>query len=209
MVALITDPELKERLITQRQSDGTDKYDEVWEGMYVMAPLANNEHQDLVNELCTVLTIAVKWAGLGKVYPGVNVSDRKEDWQENFRCPDVAVFLNDTGAEDRGTHWYGGPDVAIEIVSPHDRARQKIPFYAKIGVLELLLIERDPLSIVLYRLQGNELCEAGRSTLEDPQALASHVIPLNWQIFLHERVPAIQVIHHDGEQHWTITQTSH
>ena len=47
MVALITDPNLEDRLVAQRRADGTDKYDEVWEGMYVMAPMANNEHQDL------------------------------------------------------------------------------------------------------------------------------------------------------------------
>lgn len=204
MAAFITDPNLEERLINQRQADGTDKYDEVWEGVYVMAPLANNEHQDLVDELCTVLTIVVKWAGLGKVYPGVNVSDRKEDWRENYRCPDVALFLNDTRAEDCGTHWFGGPDMAIEIVSPHDRSLEKIPFYAKVGVRELMLIERDPWSLVLYRSHEHELLEAGRSTLDDPNAFSSDVIPLNWRLLLHDTRPAIQVTHHDGQQHWMI-----
>ena len=60
MVALITDPHLEDRLIAQRRADGTDKFDEVWEGMYVMAPRANNEHQGLVDDLCTILTLTVK-----------------------------------------------------------------------------------------------------------------------------------------------------
>ncbi|MDA1049342.1 MAG: Uma2 family endonuclease [Planctomycetota bacterium] len=204
MVALITDPNLEDRLIAQRRADGTDKYDEVWEGMYVMAPMANNEHQDLVDDLCTILTLAVKWPGLGRVNPGVNVSDRKTQWQENYRCPDVAVFLNETQAKDCGTHWFGGPDLAIEIISPFDRSTEKVPFYAKVGVRELIFIQRDPWAIVLHRLTNDRLIEVGRSTSADSRMLASQVVPLNWQLQLIDGQSAIQVFHHDGEQNWTI-----
>ncbi len=204
MVALITDRNLEERLIAQRRADGTDKYDEVWEGLYVMAPMANNEHQDLVDDLCTILTLAVKWPGLGRVNPGVNVSDRKTQWQENYRCPDVAVFLNETEAEDCGTHWFGGPDLAIEIVSPFDRSAEKLPFYAQVGVRELIFIQRDPWAIVLYRLTGAELVETGRSTIADSRLLTSEVVPLNWQLKLLNGQSVVQVSHHDSEQNWTI-----
>jgi Uma2 family endonuclease len=204
VVALITDRNLEERLIAQRRADGTDKYDEVWEGLYVMAPMANNEHQDLVDDLCTILTLAVKWPGLGRVNPGVNVSDRKTQWQENYRCPDVAVFLNETEAEDCGTHWFGGPDLAIEIVSPFDRSAEKLPFYAQVGVRELIFIQRDPWAIVLYRLTGAELVETGRSTIADSRLLTSEVVPLNWQLKLLNGQSVVQVSHHDSEQNWTI-----
>jgi len=204
VVALITDPNLEDRLIAQRRADGTDKFDEVWEGVYVMAPMADNEHQALVDDLCTILTLAVKWQGLGRVNPGVNVSDRKTQWQENYRCPDVAVFLNETRAEDCGTHWFGGPDLAIEIVSPFDRSTEKLPFYATVGVRELIFIQRDPWSIVLHRLTNDGLIEVGRSTIADSRVLASEVVPLNWQLQLIDGQSAIQVSHHDGEQKWTI-----
>ncbi len=207
MVALITDPNLEDRLVAQRRADGTDKYDEVWEGMYVMAPMANNEHQDLVDDLCTILTLAVKWRGLGRVNPGVNVSDSKTDWQENYRCPDVAVFLNETQAEDCGTHWFGGPDFTIEIVSPFDRSSEKLPFYAKVGVRELLLIQRDPWAIVLHRLTADGLIEAGRSTIADSRLLVSEVVPLNWKLQSLDGQSSIQVSHHDGQQNWTIDIT--
>ena len=199
MVALITDPNLEDRLIAQRRADGIDKYDEVWEGIYVMAPMANNEHQDLVDELCTILTLAVKWPGLGRVNPGVNVSDRKTEWRENYRCPDVAVFLNETQAEDCGTHWFGGPDLAIEIVSPFDRSLEKLPFYASVGVRELMFIQRDPWAIVLHRLTDDGLVEAGRSTIADSKLLVSEVVPLSWQLQLTDGQPAIRVSHHDGQ----------
>ena len=45
MTALINDPKLEEKLIAKRQAAGADKFDEVWDGVYVMSPLANDEHQ--------------------------------------------------------------------------------------------------------------------------------------------------------------------
>ena len=62
------------------------------------------------------------------------MSSRSQRWKRNFRCPDVAVFLPDNPAEDRKTHWFGGPDFAVEIQSPFDRSREKFGFYAKVGV---------------------------------------------------------------------------
>ena len=41
--------------LRERQKRGIDKYDEVWDGVYVMPPLANNPHQDLVLDLCVIL----------------------------------------------------------------------------------------------------------------------------------------------------------
>ena len=35
----------------------------------------------------------VTGAGLGKVRPGVNLSDRNEGWIHNYRGPDVVAFL--------------------------------------------------------------------------------------------------------------------
>ncbi len=204
MVAIITDPFIEQDLIAKRRAMGVDKFDEVWEGVYIMAPMANDEHQDLVSDLTTVLNIAVDWVGLGKVRPGVNVSDQEHDWQYNYRCPDVVVFLNNTQAENRGSHWLGGPDFAIEVVSKHDRAWEKLPFYAKVGVRELMLIDRDPWKVTLYRLQDGELVEAGQSPDDHEGILVSEIVPLNWQLVIRDDGPLIQVTHHDGQQRWTI-----
>ena len=38
-------------------------------------------------------------AGAGDVSPGVNLSDRDDGWEQNYREPDVAVFLHDTKAD--------------------------------------------------------------------------------------------------------------
>ena len=49
MVAIIADRSLEDRLRAERERTGADRYDEVWEGVYVMNPLPDNEHQKLVH----------------------------------------------------------------------------------------------------------------------------------------------------------------
>ena len=110
----------------------------------MMAPMPDDEHQELVALLTSILVEVMRWPGLGEVRPGVNVSNQREDWKQDYRVPDVTVFLKEGHAENLGTHWFGGPDLAIEIVSPDDRSREKIDFYSGIGVRELLVIDRQP-----------------------------------------------------------------
>lgn len=204
MVVHIHDPELEAALIRRRRRTGTDKFDEVWEGVYVMAPIANDEHQDLAGELTSIFMIVIQWPGLGLVRPGVNVSDRRRDWKKNYRCPDVVVFLNGTTAVNCKTFWYGGPDLAVEIVSFGDRTLDKIPFYEKVGTRELLVIDRHPWALTLYRLQGGRLTEAGRSTPDDAHVLTSEVVPLMFQLRHGTDAPEIEVVQQDGSQRWTI-----
>lgn len=204
MVAVINDPYLQEQIIADRRARGIDHYDEVWEGVYMMAPIAGDEHQDFVGSLTTVFEIVIGWTGMGKVRPGVNVSDRRDDWTQNYRVPDVAVFLNDTQAELCGAFWYGGPDFAVEITSPGDRTREKFDFYAKVNTRELMIVERDPWTLELYRLKAGALQPAGKSTLDEPAVLSSNILPLSFQLLAGERRPQIAVTHADGQQRWTV-----
>jgi Uma2 family endonuclease len=203
MSAIINDSVLADELIRRRRESGADKYDEVWDGVYVMAPLANDEHQDLVDQFATILTVTVQWKGLGKVRPGVNVSDRRDDWRSNYRCPDVVVYLNNTAAENCGTHWRGGPDLAIEVTSPDDATLDKLPFYAQVGTRELLVVDRDPWRLTHYRLQDGELVESGRSTADNAVLLTSSVVPLQFSLAADDP-PKFDVAHADRVQKWTI-----
>jgi len=47
MVILVVDPYVEDRLITERKASGADRYDEVWEGVYMMTPIPNTEHRIL------------------------------------------------------------------------------------------------------------------------------------------------------------------
>jgi Uma2 family endonuclease len=204
MAILIRDPILGGDLLAERRRTGADRYDEVWEGVYVMPPLPNNEHQQLVMCLGAVLQEVLGWPGLGLVFPGVNVSDRDEGWEHNYRVPDLAVFLPGGKAQSRDTHWVGGPDFAVEITSPHDDTRAKVPFYGQVGVRELLLIDRHPWRLELYRLQGQQLTLAGQATPEQPAVLASQVVPLSFNVRPGTGRPLVEVVRQGEERAWLV-----
>jgi Uma2 family endonuclease len=204
MAALIQDIDLSRRLIAERKRLGHDRFDEVWEGVYVMNPLANWEHQVLVSALIGCLRSVISDPRLGEVLPGVNVSDREQGWETNFRCPDVAVFLNDTKAVNCGTFAFGGPDFAVEIVSPNDRSREKLDFYAKVGTRELLIVDRKPWALELYRLQGETLTRAGKSTLTKRDWLTSQIVPLKFRLVAGKSRPEIEAVHRPTRKKWLI-----
>ena len=203
MDVLISDPAVSRRLILRRRAIGADRHDEVWDGVYIMSPEANDEHQDLADTIRYALQTCVKYAGLGLVRSGANISDREEKWTRNFRVPDVAVFLNGTTAINKRTHWLGGPDLAVEIISPNDRSRRKFDFYAKVGVRELLLVDRKPWALELYRLRDGVLVLVGKSDLDQPNVLVSEVVPLTFQLAAGDPRPTIEMVHADGVQRWS------
>src|SRR4051794_4818631 len=204
MPAIILDPELRRRVIRHRRRIGADRHDEVWNGVYIVSPEADNRHQELGLEFSIAVREALGGRIGGKVYQGVNVSDRETDWKKNYRVPDVAVFLPGNPALDRGTHWLGGPDFAVEIRSPYDRSRRKLPFYAKVGVRELLLIDRKPWSLELFRLNEGVLEPVGRSLPETSDWVASAVLPVSFRLVADAPHPRIEVAHRDGIRSWTI-----
>jgi Uma2 family endonuclease len=204
MAVLVHDPSLERDLKAEREATGADRWDEVWEGVYVMPPLPNDEHQQLAMGIGAIYQDVVGWPGLGDVRVGVNVSDRKQGWKRNYRAPDVAVFLKGGRAENCGTHWCGGPDSAVEILSPRDRTRDKLPFYARIGMRELLLIDRKPWKLELYELREGQLALTGLATLKKPVVLSSVVLPLTFQLLPGRPRPQIKVVHRDGTKDWTV-----
>jgi Uma2 family endonuclease len=200
---LLSDPEVTRRLIRQRRARGIDRWDEVWNGIYIVSPPPDDDHQDLMGLIFYALQTSVGFAGLGLVRQGPGINDREEKWTKNFRCPDVAVFLNGSTAINKKTHWLGGPDFAVEVISRHDRSRKKFDFYAKVGVKELLLVDRKPWALELYRLQDGKLVLAGKSDLAQPNILVSEVVPLTFQLLVGDPRPRIEMTHVDGDQRWS------
>ena len=203
MATLITDPGLEEQIRAQRAAWGGDRYDEVWEGTYLMNPLPNPEHANLQARLTWAFQSALD-SSPAMVYPGLNVSDRSDDWTKNYRCPDVAVVLPGGIARECDAYYLGGPDFVVEIVSPYDRSREKISFYSQVGVRELLLVDRDPWGLELYRLHDGQLALVGQSCLEQADVLQSSVLPLTFRLIPGDTRPRIEVCHNDGVQQWAV-----
>ncbi len=204
MTALIIDSDLEERLKAQRRASGGDRYDEVWDGVYIMSPQPNIEHQRMVTRLVVVLCDVICPPAGGDVFPGVNLSDRAEGWEDNYRAPDVAVFLPGGKAQAFESHFLGPADFLIEIISPSDTTREKIAFYSLLGVRELLIIDRYPWSLELYRHNGSELVLAARSSLEDSEVIASSILPLSFQILTARPRPQIHIMEIDGQREWSV-----
>lgn len=203
MTTVILDRQFAEMLREERAATGADRWDEVWEGTYMMTPLPNNEHQEIVGGFVELLREVLK-GGRKYVYPGANVSDREQGWEHNYRCPDVAVFLADTAAKNCSTHWCGGPDFAVEIVSDDDQSRKKISFYAAIKTRELLIIDRDPWGLELFRLSNGELRSVGTSTLENSKALVSEALPFTLRLISGDDRPSILVTHAPDDKTWNV-----
>ena len=204
MPTLIVDQQLEQLLRAERIASGAERYDEVWESIYVMNPLPNDEHQQLVSRFTAIFEDVIGWPGAGDVRPGVNVSDRDQDWRENYRVPDVAVFLKSGQARNCGEFWRGGPDFVVEIVSAGDRTREKLPFYSTVGVRELLVIDRRPWSVELLRIDSGQLKAVATSAPQEPFVLASEVLPFTFQMQPGSPRRHIAVVHTATDRSWHV-----
>ena len=200
MAILVLDPTCEARLRELWPNLDDDRLTEVWEGVTVMSPAANNEHQNLVNALGSVFWTVVESTGLGLVHQGVNLSDRTPNWLENYRNPDVAVYLNGNPAADHETHYVGGPDLAVEVVSPGETPSAKFAFYAAVGTRELLVVHRDPWRLELFALSDGKLELAGSS----PAVVASATLGLTFQLVEGTPRPRIAVTHPATGGAWSV-----
>jgi Uma2 family endonuclease len=204
MAMLVADPYVENRLRAERRASGADRYDEVWEGIYMMVPMPGDEHQQIVMRMAAIFQETAGWPELGEVRAGINLSDRGDDWEHDYRVPDVAVFLHDGGAENCGTHWRGAADLLVEITSPEDHTREKISFYDRLGVVELLLVDRQSWTLELYRREKGQLQEVGRSSVDAGEVLGSAAVPLTFQLVSGDPRPQIQVTHVDSGRQWMV-----
>jgi len=196
MPLLIHDETISEALIAERRKAGQDRYDEVWNGIYVMSPIADNAHQDLVMAFSGALMMAWDLKGLGRTQPGANVSNDQNDWRNNYRIPDVLCFTTECPAQDRGSHWFGGPEFAIEITSPGDRTLEKLDFYTGVGTKELLVVDRNPWRLTMYRTAGETMQPIAGSDADDGW-IESSIVPVRFQ--LDRSDSKIRIVGADGQ----------
>jgi Uma2 family endonuclease len=204
MDAMILDPGFAQQLIAERAANGGDRFDEVWEGTYMMSPLANNEHQEIQAGLCASLRSALGWKSQYLILSGANISDREDDWEHNYRCPDVVVLSPNTIAKNCDTHWCGGPDFAVEITSPHDRSRDKIDFYSSVGVRELMLVDRSNWTLELYQLHERKLSLDATANVIDGNRIVSQVLGVAFRLLAGKKRPRVEVQQASGGESWMV-----
>jgi Uma2 family endonuclease len=135
-------PDVPPGLVAWRKRTGADKWDEMWEGVLHMAPMPNREHQDL--EWATETYLRLHWAPSlgGRVYHNINVA-APGAWPNDYRIPDLVLLTPQRFGIDHNEYFDGAPDIVVEIRSPGDESVEKLEFYARIGVPEVWIIDRD------------------------------------------------------------------
>jgi Uma2 family endonuclease len=149
VIAHVSEEELARRRLT-----GIDRFDEMWEGVLHMAPAPTYEHQRIVGDLLIFLGPLCLKHARGVLTHQLNVFNEASA-EPDYRIPDltfVAAGREHILAPD-GTRG-GGPDAVIEVRSPYDETYEKLPFFARLGVREVIVIDRDTKQPEIYRLAG-------------------------------------------------------
>lgn len=202
MPVLILDPVDEQKYRAEHDANGDNRFDEVWEGTLVVPPAPNTEHFRIASRLNTAVSAVIDWDRGDQCTPGGNLSDRTDGWTQNFRCPDLLVYLAGNPAVDHGTHWEGGPDFLVEIISPGEKPYDKFDFYAAVNTREVLIVRRDPWALELHQLRDGKLVPAGTSDLGNSAVLTSSELPLTFRLVAGQPRPTIEVIHTPTGRRW-------
>ena len=146
MRALLLD--VPQSLLDERRRLGHDRLDEMWDGVLHMVPPPGGPHQKRGTVLVSILHALSKQCGLEATYEtGVFAVGRNDD----YRVPDNVVSRPENRTP-RGVD--GRAELVVEFRSPNDESYEKLPFYARMEVQEVLILDRS--TIDLRRLVDGE-----------------------------------------------------
>jgi Uma2 family endonuclease len=120
---------------------------EVWE-----KPMPGQEHSDMVAELTRLLgnyLVATREARVG-----TEVRHVEDDVEDRVYLPDVSVTLTSRLPAVRKGPSHVHPDIAIEVLSPDDRANRvmnKVAFYLRVGVTLVWVVDPELETVTVYR----------------------------------------------------------
>ena len=193
MAILVLDPGKQAQLLALWTAEGDVLSTEVWDGVTVFNPLYDNHHQAIRGILMIACMQAVEDAG--EVRMGVNLSDRAPNWEENYRCPDVVVFLHSSHAVCHDMFWMGGPDFVAEVISPGETPSARLGFYESIATREVLIVHRQPWRLDLFVLTDNKLELAGSSVPTSPDVCTSAALGLTFRLVPEAVRPKVVITH--------------
>ena len=149
-------PHELEAFLARRKALGLDLHDEVWEGVYHVAPAAHPSHGFVEHELAVFLDGPAKAAGL------VATGSFNLGTPDDYRVPDQGYHRALPGEV-----WVPTAAVVAEVVSPDDETWAKFDFYAAHGVEEILIADPRQGTVRCFRLTGTGYVEGDRSEVLD------------------------------------------
>ncbi|MEO8702783.1 MAG: Uma2 family endonuclease [Kofleriaceae bacterium] len=139
-------------LLEERRRLGLDRRDEVWDGVVHVVPPASSGHNLLADDLLVAFR-RIAGARSLVVIREVGVFEPAAV-PASYRVPDLAVAAT-AQITDRGIE--GRAELVIEVLSPNDESREKLPFYARVGVREVWLVDPATHVVDVFALVSGEL----------------------------------------------------
>ncbi len=125
-----------------------------------MMTLAGNRHGRITVELTLLLGNHVKKAGLGVLVAAETGFLLSRD-PDTVRAPDIAFIRKErSGAPPDDGYVIGAPDLAVEVLSPDDRAgavKSKVRDWLDAGCALVWVVDPKKLSVTAHRRGGARL----------------------------------------------------
>ena len=137
--------EVPQALLDERRAKGHDVFDEMWEGELHMVPAPSWEHQQVNADLFVVLAPLARAAGLR---PAIETGLYRAD--DDWRVPDQ-LYARPEQVSARGAE--GGVPLVVELRSPHDETDAKLPWYAALGVGQVLVVDPPTRTVSATRIE--------------------------------------------------------
>ena len=145
-----------EAFLSRRRALGQDRYDEVWEGEYHVAPHAHSDHGLVQAEVLFAITLRAK--RLGHVaLSGCNIGSTT-----NYRVPDGVLC-----SEPPHLLYVPTALLVVEVLSPDDESYDKLPFYAAAGIQDVLIAHPQERWVHCYDLRSGIAVRTDHSSVLD------------------------------------------
>jgi len=154
---------------------------ELIQGELVMMSPGGLEHGCIVANLITALTNFVKPRGLGRI-TGADTGFQISSQPDTVRAPDVAFLRAQRvpGRPDKG-FVRGAPDLAVEVVSPTDRAGEvagKVQDWLGAGCALVWVVEPKTQTVSIYRGGGTACVLSRAESLDGGDLLPGFSMPV-------------------------------
>jgi Uma2 family endonuclease len=126
-----------ETLLADRARRGLDRRDEMWEGVLHMVPPASFAHGELQARIAAALleVIGTDAELVVATEAGLFLAD------DDYRVPDLLVCARSSTTERGAEAPLGRLSLVVEILSPDDETFDKLGFYNRCGVGQILVVD--------------------------------------------------------------------
>jgi Uma2 family endonuclease len=142
---------------------------EILQGEMIVLPPAKLKHSLIVTRIGRALRqIDDRSVGVVMFEAGYKLSDNPPTWIQ----PDVSVIAKDRAdAQTTDGYFHGGPELAIEVISPSDTARdmnRKVDLLLAAGTLAVWVIYPDDQEVRIFLPDGTSFSKGIQDSLPAP-----------------------------------------